>query len=431
MNIEITILICVFVILLVIGAPISIAIAVSSLSVMFMFLPPEMALLTAAQSVINALNSFSLLAIPLFILSGSIMNTGGLALRLINFTKLFTGRLPGPLFQINILSNMLFGALSGSAIAAEVAVGKIIDPLQKKENYDPALSAAVNIASCPTGLLIPPSNTFIVYSLVSGGTSIAALFLAGYIPGILMGMGVSLVAMYFSLKENYPKQEGISFQEKKVIIFQAFPSLLMIVIVIGGVVGGIFTATEGSGIAALYSLVLSLIYKALDMKKLKEIVIETVSMTGIVLFLISVSSIMSWVLSYSRIPQMVAEGLLGISDNPIIIMLLINLILLCVGTFMDMTPAILIFTPIFLPIAKQIGFDPVHFGIIMTFNLCIGLCTPPVGSALFVGCSLSNIKIEEVFSKLIPMFAVLITILLLITFIPTISLFLPRFFGLI
>ncbi|MDK2818923.1 MAG: TRAP transporter large permease subunit [Spirochaetota bacterium] len=430
MNIEITTLLSVFVVLLVIGAPISIAIAISSLSVMFMFLPPEMALLTAAQTVVNALNSFSLLAIPLFILSGSIMNTGGLALRLINFTKLFTGKLPGPLFQINILSNMLFGALSGSAIAAEVAVGKIIDPLQKKENYDPALSAAVNIASCPTGLLIPPSNTFIVYSLVSGGTSIAALFLAGYLPGILMGLGISLVAMFFSIKENYPKQQSISFQEKKEIIIKALPSLLMIVIVIGGVVGGVFTATEGSGIAALYSLILSVIYKSLNAKKLKEIVIETVSMTGIVLFLISVSSIMSWVLSYSKIPQIIAEGLLSVSNNPIIIMLLINLILLCVGTFMDMTPAILIFTPIFLPIAKQIGFDPVHFGIIMTFNLCIGLCTPPVGSALFVGCSLSNIKIEEVFSKLIPMFIVLIITLFLIIFIPEISLFLPRAFGL-
>ena len=430
MNIEITTLLSVFVVLLVIGAPISIAIAISSLSVMFMFLPPEMALLTASQTVANALNSFSLLAIPLFILSGSIMNTGGLALRLINFTKLFTGKLPGPLFQINILSNMLFGALSGSAIAAEVAVGKIIDPLQKKENYDPALSAAVNIASCPTGLLIPPSNTFIVYSLVSGGTSIAALFLAGYLPGILMGLGISLVAMFFSIKENYPKQQSISFQEKKEIIIQALPSLLMIVIVIGGVVGGVFTATEGSGIAALYSLVLSVIYKSLNAKKLKEIVVETVSMTGIVLFLISVSSIISWVLSYSKIPQIIAEELLSVSDNPIIIMLLINLILLCVGTFTDMTPAILIFTPIFLPIAKQIGFDPVHFGIIMTFNLCIGLCTPPVGSALFVGCSLSNIKIEEVFSKLIPMFIVLIITLFLIVFVPEISLFLPRAFGL-
>jgi len=366
MNMEIITLITIFVTLLLLAAPISVAIVVASLSVMLFFLSPEMALLTAAQSTINALNSFSLLAIPLFILSGAIMNTGGLALRLINFAKLFTRFFPGPLFQINILSNMLFGALSGSAIAAEVAVGKIIDPLQKKENYDPALSAAVNIASCPTGLLIPPSNTFIVYSLVSGGTSIAALFLAGYLPGILMGAGVSIVALYFSVKEKYPKQEAISWKETIDIIIQAIPSLLMIVVVIGGVVGGIFTATEGSGIAALYSLVLSLIYKTLDFEKLKDIIIETVSMSGIVLFLIGVSSVMSWVLSYSRIPQMVAESLLTVSDNPIIIMLLINLILLCVGTFMDMTPAILIFTPIFLPIVNAIH----CYAVLMTNSIC-------------------------------------------------------------
>lgn len=430
MSIEGIILVLVFVILLLLAIPISIAIVVASLCVMFFFLPPEMALLTAAQSAINALNSFSLLAIPLFILSGAIMNTGGLALRLINFAKLFTGFFPGPLLQINILSNMLFGALSGSAIAAEVAVGKIIDPLQKKEKYDPALSAAVNITSCPTGLLIPPSNTFIVYSLVSGGTSIAALFLAGYLPGILMGIGISIVALYFSVKEKYPKQDAISKKEMLSITIQAIPSLLMIIVVIGGVIRGVFTATEGSGIAALYSLLLSFAYKSLNIEKLKEIVIETVSMSGIVLFLIGMSSVMSWVLSYSKIPQIVAEGLLTISDNPIIIMLLINFILLCVGTFMDMTPAILIFTPIFLPIAKQIGIDPVHFGIIMTFNLCIGLSTPPVGSALFVGCSLSGIKIEQVFPKLVPMFFVLLISLLLVTFIPEISLFLPKYFGL-
>lgn len=423
-------LVLTFAILLLIGAPISVAIIISSLTVMFSFLPFDIALLTASQSMVNSLNSFSLLAIPLFILSGSIMNTGGLAIRLINFAKLFTSALPGPLFQINILSNMLFGALSGSAIAAEVAVGKIIDPLQKKEKYDPALAAAVNIASCPTGLLIPPSNTFIIYSLVSGGTSIAALFLAGYIPGILMGVAVSLVAWYFSVKEKYPKQDKLSKQEIGTIIIDAIPSLLMIIVVIGGVVGGVFTATEGSGIAALYSLVLSLFYRSLDFKKFKEIIVETVSMSGIVLFLIGASSIMSWVLSYSKIPQMVSEGILSISSNPVVIMLLINVILLIVGVFMDMTPAILIFTPIFLPIIKQLGIDPVHFGIIMTFNLCIGLMTPPVGSALFVGCSVANISIEKVFGKLIPMFVVLIAVLLMITFVPAISLFLPRVFGL-
>lgn len=430
MSLEIIILICVFVILLMIGAPISIAIAISSLSVMFFFLPFNMAVLTSAQAIVNSLNSFSLLAIPLFVFSGSIMNTGGLALRLINFAKLFTGFLPGSLFQINVFSNILFGALSGSAIAAEVAVGKIIEPLQKKENYDPALAAATNIVSCPTGLLIPPSNTFIVYSLVSGGTSIAALFLAGYLPGILMGLGVSIVALFFSIKEKYPRQPKISFKETLKIIIEAIPSLLMIIVVIGGVVGGIFTATEGAGIAAIYSLLLSLYYKTLNFDKFKEIIIETVTMSGIVLFLIGVSSIMSWVLSYSRIPQIVSEGMLSISDNPLIIIFLINIILLIVGAFMDMTPAILIFTPIFLPIAKQLGIDPVHFGIILTFNLCIGLCTPPVGSALFVGCSLANIKIEEAFGKLIPMFITEIILLFIITFVPAISLFLPKLFGL-
>ncbi|MGL4367666.1 MAG: TRAP transporter large permease [Brevinemataceae bacterium] len=431
MNNTIIILTSVFVLLLAVGVPISISIMMSSLAVMFTLLPFDKALLTAAQSMLNALNSFTLLAIPLFILSGAIMNTGGLAVRLINFTKLFTRFLPGALFQINILSNMLFGALSGSAIAAEVAVGKIIDPLQKKENYDPALAAAVNIASCPTGLLIPPSNTFIVYSLVSGGTSVAALFLAGYLPGILMGLGVAVVALLFSIKGTYPKQPAISFKESCRVVWDAFPSLLMIFIVIGGVVKGVFTATEGSGIAALYSLLLSLIYRSLNFEKVKDIVYDTVTMTGVVLFLIAVSSIMSWVLSFSRIPQIVADSLLSISDNPVVIIFLINLILLFVGTFMDMTPAILIFTPIFLPIAKQLGIDPVHFGIIMTFNLCIGLCTPPVGSALFVGCSIASIKIEDVFSKLIPMYIVLVSILFLVTFVPEVSLFLPKFFGLL
>ncbi|MGL4563637.1 MAG: TRAP transporter large permease [Brevinema sp.] len=431
MNIPALLLVISFTILLCIGVPISISIAVSSLIVMFTLLPFDLALLTAAQSIVNSLNSFSLLAIPLFIFSGSIMNTGGLAIRLINFAKIFTGLLPGPLFQINVLSNMLFGALSGSAIAAEVAVGKIIDPLQKKEKYDPALSAAVNIASCPTGLLIPPSNTFIIYSLVSGGTSIAALFLAGYLPGILMGLGVSLIALIFSIKEKYPKQSKLSKSDILKITIDAIPSLVMIIVVIGGVVRGIFTATEGSGIAALYSLVLALIYRSLDFNNFKKIVIETISMSGIVLFLIGASSIMSWVLSYSKIPQMVADGILSISTNPIIIMLLINVILLVVGIFMDMTPAILIFTPILLPIVRQIGIDPVHFGIIMTFNLCIGLCTPPVGSALFVGCSVAGISIEKACSKLIPIFIMLIAILLLVTFIPNISLFLPKYFGLI
>ncbi|MGL4394497.1 MAG: TRAP transporter large permease [Brevinema sp.] len=431
MSLPIITLIILFIVFLVIGLPISVTIAMASLSVMLFFQPIDKSLLTAAQSIINAMNSFSLLAIPLFILSGAIMNTGGLAVRLINFAKLFIGFLPGPLMHINVLSNMLFGSLSGSAIAAEVAVGRIIAPLQKDEKYDPALSTAVNIASCPTGLLIPPSNTFIVYSLVSGGTSISALFLAGYIPGILMGLSVMFVALFYSIKLHYPKQPKIQWKQKMRIVWDAVPSLLMIIVVIGGVVKGVFTATEGSGIAALYSLILSLMYKSLNKEKFMEIMTETISLSGMVLFLVGCSSVMSWVLSFSRIPQLVADGMLAISSNPMVIMMMINVILLIVGTFMDMTPAILIFTPIFLPIVKAIGIDPVHFGIIMTFNLCIGICTPPVGSALFVGCSITNIKIEDVFIKLIPIFFMMIISLLMITYIPEISLFLPRFFGLI
>ena len=432
MTSSIIILVLTFAIFLFLGIPISITIALSSLIVMFLHLPFDMSVLTASQSLLNSLNSFPLLAIPLFILSGSIMNTGGLALRLINFAKLITGNLPSPLWHINVLANMFFGALSGSAAAAEVAVGKIITPLEEKEGYDMPFSAAVNITSCTTGLLIPPSNTYIVYSLVSGGTSIAALFFAGYIPGILMGIGIMFVCAITSIKNKTKVvKENISFKDKLIITWRAIPSLLLIVIIIGGIVKGIFTATEGAGIAALYSLILSFIYKTLDFKKIKVIIEDTIVLSGIVLFLVASSSIMSWILSYSQIPELVARGLLSISSNPIIILLIINFILLIVGCFIDMTPAVLIFTPIFLPIVKEIGMHPVHFGIMLTFNLCIGLMTPPVGNALFIGCSLTGRKIEEIVPKMIPIFVVLLIVLFLVTFVPSISLFLPKLAGLL
>lgn len=422
MTSSIIILVITFAIFLFLGVPISVTIALSSLFVMLLHLPFDMSLLTASQSLLNSLNSFPLLAIPLFILSGSIMNTGGLALRLIDFAKLITGKLPSPLWHINVLTNMFFGALSGSAVAAEVAVGKIITPLEEKEGYDMPFSTAVNITSCTTGLLIPPSNTYIVYSLVSGGTSIAALFFAGYIPGILMGVGIMFICALTSIKNKTKVvKEHISFRDKLIITWRAIPSLLLIVITIGGIVKGVFTATEGAGVAALYSLILSFIYKMLDFKKIKTIIEDTIVLSGICLFLVASSSIMSWILSFSHIPELVASGLLSVSSNPIVILIIINIILLIVGCFIDMTPAVLIFTPIFLPIVKEIGMHPVHFGIMLTFNLCIGLMTPPVGNALFVGCSLTGKKIEEVVPKMIPIFIVLLIILFLVTYI----LFLP------
>lgn len=432
MTLSIVALVVTFAIFLFLGVPISVTIALSSVFVMLLHLPFDMSVLTASQSLINSLNSFPLLAIPLFILSGAIMNTGGLALRLINFAKLITGKLPSPLWHINVLANMFFGALSGSAVAAEVAVGKIINPLEEKDNYDMAFSTAVNITSCTTGLLIPPSNTYIVYSLVSGGTSIAALFFAGYLPGILMGLGIMATCLFFSIKNKTKVvREKIPLKEQLIIIWKAIPSLFLIVIIIGGIIKGVFTATEGAGIAAVYSLILSLCYRSLDVKKIMNIVEDTIILSGVSLFLVASSSIMSWILSFSQIPELVAKGLLSISSNPIIILLIINAILLIVGCFIDMTPAVLIFTPIFLPIVKEIGMHPVHFGIMLVFNLCIGLMTPPVGNALFLGCSLTGRKIEEVVPKMIPIFVVLVVILLLVTFIPSISLFLPEIAGLL
>lgn len=432
MTLSIIALVVTFAIFLFLGVPISVTIALSSVFVMLLHLPFDMSVLTASQSLINSLNSFPLLAIPLFILSGAIMNTGGLALRLINFAKLITGKLPSPLWHINVLANMFFGALSGSAVAAEVAVGKIINPLEEKDNYDMAFSTAVNITSCTTGLLIPPSNTYIVYSLVSGGTSIAALFFAGYLPGILMGLGIMATCLFLSIKNKTKVvREKIPLKEQLIIIWKAIPSLFLIVIVIGGIIKGVFTATEGAGIAAVYSLILSLCYRSLDVKKIMNIVEDTIILSGVSLFLVASSSIMSWILSFSQIPELVAKGLLSISSNPIIILLIINAILLIVGCFIDMTPAVLIFTPIFLPIVKEIGMHPVHFGIMLVFNLCIGLMTPPVGNALFLGCSLTGRKIEEVVPKMIPIFVVLVVILLLVTFIPSISLFLPEIAGLL
>ncbi|MGL4677622.1 MAG: TRAP transporter large permease [Brevinema sp.] len=431
LSIITSVLVGCFITLLLLGFPVAIVIALSSMITMFFYLPFGLTFQTATQSTGSALTSFSILAIPLFIFSGAIMNTGGLAIRLVNFSKLFTIGIPGALMQINILSNMLFGALSGSALAAEVAVGKVLSPIQAKENYDPELSAAVNITSCPTGLLIPPSNTLIMYSLASGGTSISALFLAGYIPGILMGGGIMIVALILGIKHKYPKQTPLPFKEVLKIIWDALPSLLMIVTIIGGIIGGVFTATEGAAVAVVYSLALSYLYKNLNKDKFKEILHDTLILSGISLFLIGVSSIMSWVLSFSRLPILITDGLLNLSSSPTVILLIINVVLLIVGTFMDLTPALLIFTPIFFPVAQRLGIHPVHFGIIMNFNLALGLCTPPVGNTLFVGCSIANIKMENVIKRLIPFFLVLFVILLLVTFIPEISLFLPRYFKLI
>lgn len=420
-----------FFVFLILGLQVSVGIGLASFIAILLSLPLDMTIIASAQKMITGLDNFALLAIPFFILSGNIMNNGGIAIKLVNFAKLIGGRLPGSLAQVNILGNMLFGAISGSAVAAEAAIGGTIYPLQKKEGYNPKYCAAVNITSCPTGLLIPPSNVLIVFALVSGGTSIGALFIAGYLPGIVMGLGIMILAYIFAKKNNYPVEPKPEMSLVIKTTLDALPSLLLIIVVIGGIIKGVFTATEGSGIAVIYTLVLSLIYKNLNAKVIKKILDETIKMTGIIMFLMAASSIMSWALAYSQIPQYITNILLGISDNKYVILLIINMLLLVVGTFMDMTPAVLIFTPIFLPVVTSLGMHPVHFGILMVYNLCIGLCTPPVGNALFLGCAIADLKIEDIIKTILPYFIVMLIGLLLVTYIPAISLFLPKVFGLI
>lgn len=419
------------VIFLAIGVPISISIGLSSTIAMLVILPFDGAMVTSAQRVFIGTNSFSLLAIPFFILAGNIMNTGGIAIRLINCAKLFGRRFYGPLAQANVVANMLFGAISGSGVAAAAAVGGTISPIEEKEGYDKRFSSAVNISSAPTGMLIPPSNTLIVYSTVAGSVSISALFIAGYLPGILWGLGVMVVAGIMAKKLKYKSEGNINVKQMLKTVLDAVPSLLLIIIVIGGILKGVFTATEGSAIAVVYSLILSLIYREMKLSDLPKIFLSSAQMTAIVIFMIGVSSIMSWVMAFANIPQKIAELLLGVTDSKIIILIIMNIILLIIGTFMDPTPAVLIFTPIFLPIVEKFGMTPVHFGIMLVFNLCIGTITPPVGPILFTGCKVGRVSIEEVFKWLLPFYAVTIFILFLVTFIPGFSLVLPQMFGLI
>jgi len=426
----ILILVLSFIILLSMGVPIAFSIGISGILTMLVTIDSLPAFTTYAQRMATGLDSFALLAIPFFIFAGQLMNSGGIARRLIDFAKVLVGKFPGGLAFVNILAAMFFGAISGSAVAAASAIGGFMTPVMEKEGYDKSFSAAVNITSATTGLIIPPSNILIVYSLASGGVSIAALFLAGYIPGIIFGLSLMLVAYVYAKRHNYKVNFEFKISDAIKKFFDAVPSLLLIVIVIGGIVAGYFTATEASAVAVLYAFILSVfIYKEIKLKDLSAILLSSASTTAIVMLLVGTSMAMSWVMAYENIPQNVATALLSLSSNKIVILVIINIILLFIGTFMDMTPAVLIFTPIFLPVVIQLGVDPIHFGIIMVMNLSVGLCTPPVGSVLFVGCSVADLPITKVIKPLIPMFIAMIIALLFVTYIPKLSLLIPKFFG--
>lgn len=430
MTYAILTLVLVFVLLLLSNVPISVCIGMATVTTMLMSMPPEPAVTQVAQKIATGLDSFALLAIPFFILSGQLMGRGGIARRLISLAKALMGVLPGGLAYVNIVACMLFGAISGSAVAATSAIGSFMIPEMNKAGYDKNFSAAANATASTTGLLIPPSNILIVFSLASGSVSVAALFIAGYLPGILTGFSLIAVAAITAMIKDYRGGERVSFIEIVKRAGDALLSLLLIVIVIGGIIAGFFTATEAAAIAVLYSFLLSVVvYREVKVKDLPEILKQTVITNAVVMLLIGASMALSWILAFENIPQNISSALIGLTNSKVIILLIINLILLLVGTFMDATPAVLIFTPIFLPVVTQLGIDPLHFGILMILNLCIGICTPPVGAVLFVGCAVANTKITKIIKWLLPFFIAMIISLMLVTYIPEITLWLPRMLG--
>ncbi|UHJ62987.1 TRAP transporter large permease [Vibrio furnissii] len=423
-------LVGIFVVLLVLGTPIGLCIVLASSATIMLVLPFDISMFTTAQKVFSSLDSFALLAVPFFILSGVIMNNGGIATRLVNFAKLFTGRIPGSLSYTNIAGNMMFGAVSSSAIAASTSIGGVMIPMSAKEGYNRNFASAVNIASAPTGMLIPPTTAFILYALASGGTSIAALFAGGLVAGSLWGIGCMIVTYIVAKRNNYTNffslQKGVAWKVTR----DALPSLLLVVIIVGGIVKGIFTAIEASAVAVIYTVYLTLgLYKTLTLKDMPKVLTQTFVMTGIIMFLLATSSAMSFAMAMTGIPAALSQMILGISDNPAMILLVVTLFLLVVGAFMDIGPAILIFTPILLPIVQKIGVDPVHFGILMVYNLAIGTITPPVGSGLYVGASVGQVKVENLIKPLIPFYVSIVAVLLLITYIPQLTLFLPKLLG--
>jgi tripartite ATP-independent transporter DctM subunit len=431
-TISIILLFVTFFGLLAYGVPVAYSIGISTTLVLLLNIAFMPGVTTACQRMTTGIDNFALLAIPFFILAGEVMNRGGIANRLIAFAKSSIGSLPGGMSYVNVLAAMLFGAISGSAIAAASAIGSTLTEKMAKDGYPRDFSAAVNITSSTTGLLIPPSNTFIIFALASGGTaSVAALFVAGYIPGLLVGLSIMLMIYIYAKRKGLPMGERVSFKQLLIDFKNAFLSLSLLVIVVGGIVGGIFTATEAAAIAVVYAVILGFINRELKFSDFKPILLTSAKTTAVVMFLICTSMAMSWLFSFESIPQMLTAFLIDSVKNPFLVLLFINITLLVVGTFMDMTPAVLIFTPIFLPVVMALGMHPVQFGMVMVLNLCIGVCTPPVGTLLFVGSGVANVPVTKVIGKLMPLLGAMTVVLLIITYVPAISLWLPRFFGLI
>jgi len=428
MSAELLVLLIVFIAVLGLGVPVAVCLGLAAI-VSIASIGDVPTGFLVAQRIATGIASFPLLAIPFFVLSGLLMGEGGMARRLIDLAAALVGHLPGGLAYVTTTTCMLFGAVSGSAVAAVSSIGSFMIPQMVTKGYGRDFSVALTATSATTGLIIPPSNIMIVYAVVAGNVSVAALFMAGFVPGVLVGLCIMIAAFFYNVKTG--NQARMDPPPLMPALVAALPSMLLIVIVLGGILGGIFSATEASAVAVAYALLLGVgLYREISVRKLPDILLRSAKTTAVVMLLIGTSQAMSWALSFERVPQTVGEALLGLSQSPVVVLMIINVLLLVVGTFMDMTPATLIFTPILLPAVMALGVDPVHFGIILITNLCIGLCTPPVGTCLFLASSVGNTTIARVVPRVVPFFIAMVVALLLITYIPEISLWLPRRLGL-
>jgi len=429
-SFPILILVISFIILVLLNVPVAFCMGISTV-LAFLAMGDLPAFVAVAHKIATGIDSFTLLAIPFFILSGLLMGHGGIARRLIDFANVLVGRFRGGLAFVNILTCMLFGAISGSATAAVSAIGGFMIPLMNKMGYNREFNTSVTVTAATTGLLIPPSNAMIVYSLATGGiVSIAALFMAGYVPGILTGISLMIVSGIISIRKNYGKGETFALKEGLIRFLHAIPPMMLVIIVVGGILIGWFTPTEASAIGVLYTLVLAVfIYREVKISQLPQILLQCGVTTSVVFLLIGTSMAMSWVLAAENVPQDISASLMNLTDNKFVILLIINALMLVVGCFMDMTPAILIFTPIFLPVIAKLGMHPLHFGIILIMNLNIGLCTPPVGTALFLGCGIAQTTVTNVIRHILPFFAAMIITLLICTYVPAITMWIPAKLG--
>jgi tripartite ATP-independent transporter DctM subunit len=413
-----------FFLLMILRVPITFSLAFTSIvTAMYLNIP----LMAIVQQMVQGVRSFSLLAIPFFIISGEIMGRGGIARKLIDFANVLVGRVRGGLAMVNVVESMFFGGISGSAVADVASTGTIMIPMMKMQGYDDDFSVAITVTSATQGIIIPPSHNMILYSLAAGGVSVGRLFLGGFVPGITLGVSLMIVSYFLAIKRNYPKGERISFTQALHTFKDAFLGLLTAVIIIGGVISGVFTATESAAIAVVYAFIITFfVYREIPLKAMKGILYNSLKTLAMVMALIASASAFGWLMAYLRIPAKATELLLSVSSNKYVLLVLINILLLLLGMIMDMAPLILIVTPILYPVVvTNLGMSPVHFGVMLMLNLAIGLCTPPVGSALFVGCAVGRISVERASRAMLPFYMIMFVVLMLVTFIPEITMFVP------